>query len=54
MTPQSECRRRCVSLAIAFAVLLGFAFTARVSAQMVGATISGTVVDPTGGVVPGV
>src|SRR5580700_1333976 len=54
MRPRSECRGRRVSFAITFAVLLGFVFTARVSAQMVGATISGTVVDPTGGVVPGV
>src|SRR5258708_5672230 len=34
MRPRSECGGRCVGLAVSFAVLLGFAFTARVSAQI--------------------
>jgi hypothetical protein len=34
--------------------LFAFLLPCRISAQMVGATVSGTVVDPTGGVVPGV
>jgi Carboxypeptidase regulatory-like domain/TonB dependent receptor/TonB-dependent Receptor Plug Domain len=54
MRPRSEFKNGFVSFALAFGVLLGFALSARVSAQMVGATVSGTVVDPTGGVVPGV
>src|SRR5579864_8672372 len=54
MLPKTECGRRCVSFALTFVLLLGLSHPAKVSAQMVGATISGTVVDPTGGVVPGV
>ena len=45
---------RLVASALVSVVLLGFALPARISAQMVGATISGTVTDPTGAVVAGV
>src|ERR1700676_1498142 len=45
---------RLVVSALVSVVLLGFALPARISAQMVGATISGTVTDPTGAVVAGV
>jgi hypothetical protein len=45
---QPEFKRVCLHLAVAFFVLLGFALPARVSAQVVGANISGTVVDPSG------
>jgi hypothetical protein len=51
---QSAFTSRFVSFTMTIAVLLGFALPARVSAQMVGATISGTVVDPSGAVVPSV
>jgi carboxypeptidase family protein/TonB-dependent receptor-like protein len=54
MKPRSEFKRACVGLSITFAALLGLALPARVSAQMVGATVSGTIVDATGSVVPGV
>ena len=54
MRPRSEFLCTCVGLAITFVVLLGFSLPARVSAQMVGATVSGTIVDATGSVVPGV
>src|ERR1700730_326538 len=43
-----------VASALVSVFLLGFALPARISAQMVGATISGTVTDPTGAVVAGV
>jgi len=54
MRPRSDFESKSVRFAITFAVLLSFAFPARVSAQMVGATISGTVVDPSGAVIAGV
>ena len=54
MRPQSRFRAKFVMLAATLGVLLGLAMPARVSAQMVGATISGTVVDATGSVVPNV
>src|ERR1700730_5047374 len=54
MTTRSEFKSKFASLAMTIAVLLGFALPARVSAQMVGATISGTIVDPSGAVVPNV
>jgi hypothetical protein len=54
MRPRSKFMCTCVGLAITFVVLLGFSLPARVSAQMVGATVSGTIVDATGSVVPGV
>lgn len=54
MKPRSGFGQLFVRLAITFAVLLSFAIPRRVSAQMVGATISGTVVDPSGAVVPSV
>ena len=54
MRPRSELRYTCVRLAITFVALLGFSLPVRVSAQTVGATVSGTIVDPTGGVIPGV
>ena len=44
----------CVCFAVALAMLLSFALPARVSAQVVGATMSGTVVDPSGAKIPGV
>src|ERR1700693_1633269 len=54
MTTRSEFGSKFAGLVMAIAVLLGFALPARVSAQMVGATISGTIVDATGAVVPNV
>ncbi len=54
MRPRKAFKYTCVRFAIAFVALLGLSLPARVSAQMVGATVSGTVVDPTGGVVPNV
>jgi hypothetical protein len=54
MTTRSEFTSKFVGLAMTIAVLLGFALPTRVSAQMVGATISGTIVDATGAVVPNV
>jgi Carboxypeptidase regulatory-like domain/TonB-dependent Receptor Plug Domain len=54
MRPRSEFMSKFVCFATIFAVLLGFTLPARISAQMVGATISGTVVDPSGAVVAGV
>ena len=54
MKPRSEFMCACIGFAIIFAVLLVFSCPAWVSAQMVGATISGTIVDASGSVVPGV
>src|ERR1700674_4489764 len=54
MTTRSEFTSKFVGLAMTIAVLLGFALPTRVSAQMIGATISGTIVDATGAVVPNV
>jgi hypothetical protein len=54
MMTRSEFMVKFVWFATIFAVLLVFTLPARVSAQMVGATISGTVVDPSGAVVAGV
>jgi len=54
MKPRSDFGTKCVIVAIVLGVLLGFIAPTRVSAQMVGATISGTVVDPSGAVVAGV
>ena len=54
MTTRSEFGSKFAGLVMTIAVLLGFALPARVSAQMVGATISGTIVDATGAVVPNV
>jgi carboxypeptidase family protein/TonB-dependent receptor-like protein len=54
MIARSEFKSGFVGLAMTIAVLLGFALPARVSAQMVGATVSGTVVDPSGAVIAGV
>src|SRR6202049_4610177 len=54
MTTRSEFTSKFVGLAMTIAVLLGFALPTRGSAQMVGATISGTIVDATGAVVPNV
>lgn len=42
----------CVSLAVPIALIFGFIFSTRVSAQVVGATVSGTVVDSSGAKVP--
>jgi hypothetical protein len=51
---RSAFTNRFVSFTITIAVVLGFVLPARLSAQMVGATISGTVVDPSGAVIPSV
>src|ERR1700722_20399768 len=51
MKPRSELMHTCVRLAITFVALVGLSFPAKISAQMVGATISGTVVDPSGAVI---
>ena len=50
---ESVFKRTYVSFVAALIVMLGFALAARVSAQVVGATISGTVVDPSGAKMPG-
>src|SRR5579864_2752861 len=54
MKPRSDFRAKCVIVAMVLGVLLGLIVPARISAQMVGATISGTVVDTTGAVIPNV
>src|SRR6202011_4280886 len=53
MIAQSVSRERFIKLAITLVILLGFALPARLSAQVVGATVSGRVVDPSGAVTPG-
>lgn len=47
-------RNTCVRIGISFALLLSFLHPTQVLAQVVGATISGTVTDPSGSKVPGV
>lgn len=49
---RSQFRSVCLSFAVTLAVLLGFTLPERVSAQVVGATISGTVTDSSGAKVP--
>src|ERR1700730_15026862 len=44
----SEFQRTCVRIALPFALLLSFCLPARDSAQVVGATVSGSVLDPSG------
>src|SRR5258708_36661102 len=44
----------CVRIALGFAILLSFCLPTQVSAQVVGATISGTVTDASGSKMPGV
>ena len=51
---QSVSNSVCVRFALALAMMLVFVLPARVSAQVVGATMSGTVVDPSGAKIPGV
>jgi len=51
--PQSVCKGWFRKLAITLAMLFGFALPADLSAQVVGAVVSGTVVDPSGAVTPG-
>jgi Carboxypeptidase regulatory-like domain/TonB dependent receptor/TonB-dependent Receptor Plug Domain len=51
MKPRSAFEPKFARFALTFAVLLSFAIPTRVSAQMVGGTISGTVVDPSGAVI---
>lgn len=51
MKPRSEFETKFAGLAVTFAMLLSLAIPTRVSAQMVGGTISGTVVDPSGAVI---
>jgi hypothetical protein len=50
----SEFKNMCVRFAIALAMLFVFFLPARVSAQVVGATISGAVTDPSGSKMPAV
>ena len=50
----SEFKSTCVRFAAILALLLSFSLPARVSAQVVGATISGTVTDASGSKMPGV
>jgi hypothetical protein len=50
----SEFKGTCVRFAAFLALLLSFSLPARVSAQVVGATISGTVTDSSGSKMPGV
>src|ERR1700730_2223968 len=54
MVTRSEFMIKFVWFATILAVLLIFTLPVRVSAQMVGATVSGTVVDASGAVVPNV
>src|ERR1700720_4302908 len=54
MKPRSDFSPKFVIVAIILGVLLVFIVPTRIPAQMVGATISGTVVDATGAVVPNV
>jgi len=54
MRARSEFMYTCVRLAMTFLALLGLSLPVKVSAQTVGATVSGTVVDPTGAVIPSV
>jgi hypothetical protein len=49
----SDFQRKCVHFALLYALLLSFCVPARVSAQVVGATVSGTIADPSGAKVPG-
>jgi hypothetical protein len=50
----SEFQRTCVRIALPLAILLTLCLPTRVSAQVVGATISGTVTDASGSKMPGV
>src|ERR1700688_937690 len=50
----SEFKNTCVRIALSLALLLSFFLPKQVSAQVVGATISGTVTDPSGSKMPGV
>jgi hypothetical protein len=54
MRARSAFMYACVRLAMTFLALLGLSLPVKVSAQTVGATVSGTVVDPTGAVIPSV
>src|SRR3984893_9455630 len=54
MRARSAFMYACVRLAMTFLALLGLSLPVKASAQTVGATVSGTVVDPTGAVIPGV
>jgi hypothetical protein len=50
---QSVSMGRRIKPALALAILFGFALPVKLSAQVVGATVSGRVVDPSGAVAPG-
>src|ERR1019366_1956972 len=50
----AEFKSTCVRMALSLALLLSFCLPAQVSAQVVGATISGTVTDSSGSKMPGV
>jgi hypothetical protein len=54
MRPRPDFKPKFIWLAMILGTLFGLALPARISAQMVGATISGTVVDTTGAVIPNV
>ena len=50
----SECKCTCVRTALCFAILLSLILPTQVSAQVVGANISGTITDSSGSKMPGV
>src|ERR1700730_2533508 len=52
MTTKAVSATNLIKLTIASVILFGFASPTNLSAQVVGATVSGRVLDPTGAVIP--